>query len=439
MTKEDFGIQDLAQVYWVLVIPYLSLGLYEAVFIYPKGREINIQKEYFTTAIISVTAFVLLFIGVFKILPNSFILLLFPGKMLGYVNSVLILICTGVYQRIIQNFARGLDKMKVYSITGVLYAVVLCLGSVTLVPKFQLSGYFIALTSAQVFAIIYTFVAIKGWRYFSFDSYVFIRFKQMITYSIPLIPNATMWWIVNSLNRPFLISAVGLDGIGIFAVAHKFPSIIGIVFTVFFSAMQISAIEEFGKKGYSSFYNNVFRLLLFLQFFIAFGFILFSKLIFQLFVDPKFLEGFVYMPIMCVAVIISNLSIYVGLTFTALKETRYFLYSSILSALVAIAANFLFIPKFGIMGACLAICISQLSMFFYRWYKSYRYVNFTSRTRLIVMILSLVISLVLFYTVEDNILRSSFVLILFICFMFSNMDIFKNVRLLKEMLLHRKK
>lgn len=39
MSKEDFGIQDIIYIYSVLIIPYVSLGLYEAVFVFPKNKK----------------------------------------------------------------------------------------------------------------------------------------------------------------------------------------------------------------------------------------------------------------------------------------------------------------------------------------------------------------------------------------------------------------
>ena len=51
LSESDFGIQDIISVYSVLLIPFITLGLYEAVFVFPKGKDRTIQSTYFTTAI----------------------------------------------------------------------------------------------------------------------------------------------------------------------------------------------------------------------------------------------------------------------------------------------------------------------------------------------------------------------------------------------------
>lgn len=52
----------------------------------------------------------------------------------------------------------------------------------------------------------------------------------MLKYSIPTIPNVLMWWVLGSLNRPILEGTVGLSGIGILAVAQRFPNAASLVF-----------------------------------------------------------------------------------------------------------------------------------------------------------------------------------------------------------------
>lgn len=45
----------------------------------------------------------------------------------------------------------------------------------------------------------------------------------MLSYSMPLVPNNIMWWLVSALNRPVMEIYLGMEAIGLFAVANKFP------------------------------------------------------------------------------------------------------------------------------------------------------------------------------------------------------------------------
>ena len=288
LTKEDYGIQDIILTYIVFIIPYLSLGLYEALFLFPKDKPLDEQRKYFTTTINIVSLVTFAVIGLWLLLPDSVHNALLPGRMRDYEIYLIIAILSGPYQRIMQYFARSLDKMKVYSITGIIHALIVLIISLSFVPHYGLQGFFISFLLAQIISTIYTFIGIRGWNYYKMSSSEKSVLSEMLKYSLPLVPNATMWWIVNSINRPIMLKTVGLDEIGIYAVAGKFPAIINILFTVFYSALQISVIEEFGKKNYSAFYNNIFRIILLSLLAIVFFFILFGDYVFELIVDKDY-------------------------------------------------------------------------------------------------------------------------------------------------------
>lgn len=428
LSKEDFGIQDIISVYSVLIIPYVTLGLYEAVFVFPKGKDKKTQSHYFTSSII-ITALMLVVCSIVILsLPESVKSIIFPDKLRVYVPILLLMIIIESFQRILQFFTRGIDMMRVFSITGVIYAIIMLTFALVFIPQMGLNGYWIALLSAGFFSSIYAFIAIKAWNYLTLSGFNNLYLKDLLKFSIPLIPNATMWWVVSSINRPILISTVGLDGVGLYAIAGKFPSILSLIFGIFFNAFQISALEEYGKPSYVSFYNNVFRVLLFTQICLTFGFEIFGNLIFAFFIDEKFYDAAQYLPILSLGVVLSNIAAYVGVTFTIIRRTKYFLYSAILAAIVAVTVNLLLIPSLGIMGACVSILLSQFVMALYRWFKSKQYVDFVNKKRLFIMISIFIISLLIYYLINSYMLKQIILVVLFIIFILSNTDIFKSMK-----------
>lgn len=281
------------------------------------------------------------------------------------------------------------------------------------IPKYKLNGYWLSLLLADVISVIYTFTAINGFKYIRLNCKIPSYLKEMLLFSIPLIPNATMWWIINSINRPILISNIGIDGVGLYTIAGKFPSLISILFTIFFPVFQISVLEEYKNKNFNTFYTTIFKVILFLQILITLFFELFGSTIFDLFVDIHFHKAVYYLPIFCLGVVISNIACFVGVIFTATKETKYFLYSAILGAVVAVIANLLLIPRFGIMGACLSIVFSQTAMAIYRYIKSNRYVALVDSSPLLYSFLVYISSIIVYYCIESTLLRD--VLICFCC------------------------
>lgn len=403
MTKEEFGIQDVVLTYSILLVPYFTLGLYEAVFVYPKGKSIRIQAQYFSSTLLSVAIVIAFFVSIIILLPKEILSIVMPIEIQPHLPYLVLIMILESFQRIIQSFTRGIDKMKSFSVAGCIHALVMFILAVVFVRSNGLVGFWISLICADTAAMIYNFISIRGWIYITPVSN-FSSLKELLKYSVPLVPNATMWWIVNSINRPLLVTNVGLESLGIYAVAGKFPSIISLVFSIFFSAFQISAIEEYGKKNFVHFYNTVFRILAYLMLLLTCAFVILGNYLFDLFVDEKFHEGVMYLPILCIGVVLSNISTFIGVSFTITKESKYFLYSAIFAALIAVLFNSMLIPKYGIWGACISIVASQVCMLVYRWYKSYKIVNFDSFYYIIRIVICYSIVLFVYYFLDSSVL-----------------------------------
>ena len=225
------------------------------------------------------------------------------------------------------------------------------------------------------------------YRYFSHTRIMWKRWKEMVQYAIPLIPNATLWWIISALNRPFMESALGLGAIGLFAVASKFPNIVASVMQIFGNSWQVSVLQEYGKQGFSCFFNNVLKLYMPLLVISSSLLALSCKWLFELFVDEKFLSGWFYSPIIALAIIAMGVSGFFGSVFSAAKQSKFFLYSSIGGAVATVALNFLLIPLFSIWGACVSFTISHFVICVLRIIYSRRFVKFHFSLSLIVMLL----------------------------------------------------
>lgn len=186
---------------------------------------------------------------------------------------------------------------------------------------------------------MYSFLFSGSYKYCSLASVNNECCREMLQYSVPLIPNGVMWWLVNALNRPVMETYVGLHGIGLFAVANKFPGIISMIFAIFVSSWQISVLEEYGKDGYGSFYNKIFRgvVLILLVLLVIVTFI--SKWLVSFFTSLDYLDAWIYIPVLTLGVF-SCVSGLAGSTFSAVRKSRYFFYSSVYGGLSSIVFNF---------------------------------------------------------------------------------------------------
>ncbi len=188
--------------------------------------------------------------------------------------------------------------------------------------------------------------------------------KRMLKYSIPLIPTAVMWWLVSSLNRPLLEQYVGMFAIGLYAVANKLPNVLNMVFGLFQQAWNITAIEEFAKEDFPCITIRCSGRFFGMQVLLCMVLVLFSKLFVMLFTSAEYMEAWRYVPLLCLSVLFSNTSAFVGsFFFTAMRKSNYIFVSTIFGGVGAIVFNYLLIPQYGLLGACMAIILSHsLSM-----------------------------------------------------------------------------
>lgn len=385
LSVEDYGTTDMITVYVSFLMGIVTCSITDAIFIFPKGQEKKVQEKYFSSAIS--------FLGIsFCLTAFLFLLLELISKNNNISNSffeniwlIYGMLVSMVVQQFAQQFTRSIDKMWVYSITGIILTSFTAILAILLIPVYGVIGYVISIIGANLVAALYSVIFSKGYSYFSINAISIPSCKEMLKYSIPMIPNGIMWWLVNAFNRPLMETYLGMHAIGIFAVSNKFPGILSMIFTVFISSWQISVLEEFGKKGYEVFFNRIFRTVVVGLIFIFLCITLFSKPLVMLFASEEYIQAWEYIPILSLGAVFSCISGFLGTNFSASRESKYFFYSSILGALTAIFMNFILVPNFDIWGASLSVLLSFMVMSISRIYYGWKYVHITDSWKYLYM------------------------------------------------------
>ena len=439
LTVEDYGISDNALVYVSLLIGIVTLSISESIFIFPKDKELKIQKQFFSSGLLYslfllvITGFSLY--GIKEILVEHDILRSITANM----GSIYLLVVALFLQTFLQQFARSINEIKVYAISGVVLTLLTASLSIFLIPKYGLDGFFIAQIFSYFISALYALFHSRSYEYFSLKHVNLDKYKEMARYSIPLIPNAVMWWLVGSLNRPIMEEYLGMHAIGLFAVAYKLPSLINVLFSVFMVSWQISVIEEYRKENYEQFYNQILKLVFtFLSFCVIILSVL-GKTLTGIIADAKFYEASQYIPMLSLSSLFSSISGFVGTNFSATRESKYYFYSSVWGAIIAIFFNLLLIPIWGLYGAVIAIVFSHLIMLLSRIKYSWKIVKITNLYFYILM-LSISLGVVLIYSfIKDVIVIVSALTLASILFVFLiKQDIVNGFKFFKSMLDEKK-
>lgn len=414
LSVSDYGLTDILNTYVSLLIYVVSCCISDSIFIFPKDEDDETKKQYFSSGSVFAIFMMIVTAVLFFILSRGY-----PNVHNSFFNNIWFIywmVVVSIFQQLTQQFTRGIDKMFIYGSTGIINTVFLALFSFLFIPTYSVKGYIYAIILSGLVAALYSFIFSKGYKYFSFKSIDTFKLKEMLKYSVPLIPNGVMWWLVSALNRPIMETNSGLYDIGILAVAQKFPSILIMIFTVFSTSWQISVIEEYKKEGFITFFNNVFRMITFLNFVVFIILSMLSETFVKVFTSQDYYDAWKYIPLLTLGAVISSFSTLLGSVFSAVRKSKSILYSSIWGGATAIVFNLLLIPNLGILGAVFSIVISYIAMVLSRLYYSSKYVTLSEKGKYLVMVMvGFMLSLSSVFMPRNVFLTITIVSFIFIC------------------------
>nr|WP_042199054.1 polysaccharide biosynthesis C-terminal domain-containing protein [Paenibacillus camerounensis] len=369
LTASEYGRVDIVTTTISMLLPIISLSIYEAVLRYVMDNEYD-NESVFTNSL------VVTFIGIlFGVLIYPFLRYLnILTELLPYMYIILFL---QAIQMLLTQFIRAIGKIMIYSINGIMMTVITAVLNIYFLVQLKMGipGYFISIIVANIISILYLLIRTNIAKYIDLTKINKQLVVKMLTYSIPLIPNAFIWWTMNASNRYFILFYIGASANGLFAVANKIPTLLSLLNTVFFQAWQLSAIEEYGDTEKSKFYSNTFNYLSMTLFIGTSIILVFLKFIVSMLVSNEFYTVWEYVPFLLAGIIFSSFSGFLGTNYIAAKETKGVFKTSVLGGGVNIILNIILIPILGINGAGLSTLISFLIIWLIRVYDTRKYIK----------------------------------------------------------------
>lgn len=261
---------------------------------------------------------------------------------------------------------RGLEKVQDYVIGGVINTVttVLCNLVFLLVFDWGVEGYLLGYMMGMLGADIWYLFRIKICQYIRLPNKMDqTLLKNMVKYSVPMIPNSVSWWINNSSDRLMVTYFCGVAANGIYSVAYKIPSLLSVFSSVFMSAWQISSVEDFGTEENRTFFSSVYRKYISLNVMVVSCIVCLIQVISRILFSKDFYAAYQIAPYLIFGSLFKNLSAFLGTIYTASKKTKMLFYSTMAGAILNIILNFILLQKVGVVGAAIATLVS----YFFVW------------------------------------------------------------------------
>ena len=359
MTDAEFGTADILQAAVSLLLPVFSLTVYESVFRYA------MEKDYDRKAVFSAGAAVT-FAGVLFLCICGIGVSVFSD--IEYVWLVAANTAAVAFRTLLSQYARAIDRTALFTADNILLTACVLVFNIFFISTLDMgiNGYMCGYIAAN--AVSCAFLAVMLRKEISLNTKKITKelLKTLLIFSIPLIPNTICWWVSSFTDRIMITSMISVAENGLYAAAHKLPSLLSVVVTVFFQAWQISANEEFQKKDAAEFYSEIFEQISSCVFVLASLLMLFCRPITDIFLGEDYYSSWRYMPVLLLAMTFFAFAQFLGSIYSANKKTSMAFVTNFIAMVVNVVFNFVFIRAVGTVGAAAATALSYLVLWIVR-------------------------------------------------------------------------
>ena len=354
LSRAEFGTVDLVSTGVDLVLPLIYLAISEAVLRFAMSR-----SEDMGTVVKSALAFVSSMSGLLTVaLPVATIWLpwrevVTVGTLIGVQSLCLVL---GAW-------ARAAGHVKLFAASGLTQAI--AAGSsnvlVLLVAKLGVLGFLLSLLIGQLAALA---VLVSGLplretlRGVQVDRSVL---RRMLLFSAPLVPNVVLWWITNLSGRFVLATVHGVEQVGLFAAASRFPAVLTMITTVFAQAWQLAAnrtVETDDARARGRFFSRALRTYLNLLLLALSLLLVFLHPLVTVLVGPDFRPAWRLVPPLLIGATGAAVSAFLGAIYTAHHRSSLVFRTTVVAGVLAFVLNLVLVPPLGAMGAACSIALS---------------------------------------------------------------------------------
>jgi len=395
LSKEQYGTADLITNAANLLIPFCCIGITHGVFRYAADEDEN-NKVVFSSG----TGVLILSSAIFLLLSP---LISFVPYFEGYAWLLAFYVLSSNFHTLAKEYIRAKGHTKLYAFQGILgTALTIGFNLLFLIPMgLGVTGYVLSVAVADAVGTVFLFVYEKLYKDLSIKWISRAKIKEMLKYSLPMMPTTVIWWITNVSDRFVVTYICGSGENGLYSAAYKIPTIIALVAGVFNEAWQISAISESKDKDeVRSFFGEVFERYQAVLFLGCSILIPLTQIATSLLLDDSYFIAWTFMPVLLIATVFSSLVTFIGTIYTVKKKTTMSLVTAAFGAILNVVLNFLLIPTMGGQGAGIATAVSYFAVFALRAIHSKTFMPFNLKSWKLVINTLIVVAQAVFMVFE---------------------------------------
>lgn len=367
LTTEEYGTVDLLFTVCTVLVPLVMFNIGEALMRYALDEDADHEK----LLSIALTAVGFGVVISALIIPISSLFPLVSGYG-GYLYLYVVLCAT---KSVVTSYLRGREQLKLYVACNLLNTLLIAVFNILFLLVFHMGieGYLRAYILAEAVAIFFGVLAgqmYKVVRRFRLDWQLA---KKMIFFSLAVVPNSLLWWVINSSDRIMVTAMRGVAENGLLAVGYKLPSVLTMVNTILMQAWKYSAIKERESADRDAFTNRMLDQFLRASVLIAAAMLMLLRPMTRLLFAASYYDSWRSSAFLLVGFVFMGISTFVGTAYYVEKNMVGNMLSALVGAVVNLALNAVLIPVMGAAGATLAACICYVVILLYRYLDTRKY------------------------------------------------------------------
>lgn len=375
LSSAEYSLADLITNMCNLIIPIACLGISEGIF--REAASKNPNKEKFFSCGIAILG---IGTAIFLLLSPLILLL---DQFRTYIWLIIVYVLCSNFHSVCAQYVCAIGKTKLFAGQGILNTFFTVSLNILFLVGFGwgVEGFVFSIVLADfICAVLLVFVA-KLYRAFKPKEIDGKTIKEMLKFSLPLIPSTVFWWITGVSDRYLVSYMISNEINGLYAVAYKVPTLLTYVVIIFNDAWKLSSVAESDdRQACVDFYSKVFKYYIAVMFMGGAVLTAFPKIFSGILFSSSYSEAWVYIPILTVATVYTAMDTFLGTAYFTVKKTVMSFITAMIGAILNIALNLLLIPMDGpiggAMGASVATFISYFTVFVVRSASMHKFLPF---------------------------------------------------------------
>ena len=391
LSTEEYGMVSNFQSWSSILVVILSLDLYSSIQRAKFDYENNLNE--YLSSILTLSTIVVAIVGILSNVFSDFVtnILSMNTFMMNYMYIYILLNCAFEFYQTKSRVELKYKNVTLISISKSILSVIISLILVSIMQDKMLARILgITLPIMIVSILLFIRILLNGKKTIDYNNW-----KYGLKLSVPLIPHHLSGNILSQCDRIIITKMTNYTENAMYTMSYSIANLVSIIWTSFNGAWTPWFFEKLKARDIKSI-QKVSKYYFLIFWMLAMGVVALAPELLKIFAPEEYYESvYVIPPIIAGLIFQFVYSLYVNIEFYY-KKNKYIPIGTIISAVINIILNIIFIPKYGYIAAAYTTFISYILLMIFHYYISKklctREILFDERYLKIMLLISIILN-----------------------------------------------